>query len=103
MVNWPSKRAMESPEKATRMMPSSGWVTCGPGTSLKMVTVPGIVTVSGAGKKGGWRGDCAEPENTASPKVKIPESAATSQYPLPSGVGVMPTIGLFSVRLPVDP
>lgn len=34
-----------------------------------------------------------EPRNTASPKAKIPPSAATSQYPLLEGVDAMPTTG----------
>ena len=45
----------------------------------------------------------AEPWNRASPKEKIPPSAATSHYPLPVGVGAIPTIGLLSRMLPVEP
>ena len=45
----------------------------------------------------------AEPSKPASPKVKMPPSAATSQYPLPSGVAAMPTIGALSTMLPVLP
>ena len=33
----------------------------------------------------------------------MPPSEATSQYPLPSGVEAMPTTGLLSAMLPVDP
>ena len=39
----------------------------------------------------------------ASPKVKIPPSEATSQYPRPSGVEAIPTIGLLRRTLPVEP
>src|SRR5438270_840181 len=35
----------------------------------------------------------ADPSNVPSPKVKIPPSRATSQYPWPDGVVAMPTIG----------
>src|SRR4051794_8198591 len=45
----------------------------------------------------------AEPRNGASPKVKRPPSAAASQYPPPSGVLAMPTIGEFSFISPVEP
>jgi hypothetical protein len=44
-----------------------------------------------------------EPRNRASPKEKIPPSDATSQYPRPVGVGVIPTIGWFSRLPPIDP
>src|ERR1700722_6891917 len=37
-----------------------------------------------------------DPANAASPKVKTPPSAPTSQYPPPSGVAAMPTIGALS-------
>ena len=33
----------------------------------------------------------------------MPPSEATSQYPALSGVAAMPTTGLFSVMLPVEP
>ena len=33
----------------------------------------------------------------------MPPSEATSQYPSPSGVAAMPTIGLFSGWPPIDP
>ena len=33
----------------------------------------------------------------------MPPSDATSQYPPPSGVGAMPTIGLLSGMPPVEP
>ena len=39
----------------------------------------------------------------ASPKLKMPPSEATSQYPPPSGVAAMPTIGAFSGLPPCDP
>jgi hypothetical protein len=45
----------------------------------------------------------AVPENCASPNVKMPPSLATNQYPLPSGVGAIPAMGLFRWREPVDP
>jgi hypothetical protein len=44
-----------------------------------------------------------DPENGASPKLKMPPSDAVSQYPLPSGVAAIPTIGLFNTIDPVDP
>ena len=44
-----------------------------------------------------------EPKNCASPKVKMPPSEATSQYPLVLGVAAMPTTGLLSVMPPVLP
>ncbi len=53
----------------------------------------------------GWlrRTAPVEPKKRASPKVKIPPSDATSQYPAASGVKVMPTIGAFSRMPPSDP
>ncbi len=33
----------------------------------------------------------------------MPPSLATSQYPWPLGVACIPTIGAFSLRLPVEP
>src|SRR6185437_1824688 len=45
----------------------------------------------------------ADPKKDVSPKLKMPPSEATSQYPLPSGVHAIPTTGCFSCRLPVDP
>ncbi len=44
-----------------------------------------------------------EPKNWASPKVKMPPSEATSQYPRPSGVGAMPTMGRLRWMAPVEP
>src|SRR5882724_7266450 len=44
-----------------------------------------------------------EPKNAASPKEKIPPSDATSQYPRPDGVAVIPTIGRFNRTEPSDP
>ncbi len=44
-----------------------------------------------------------DPKKRASPKLKIPPSPATSQYPLPDGVAAMPTIGAFSGRPCIDP
>ena len=38
----------------------------------------------------------SEPWNPASPKLNTPPSAATSQYPRPSGVGAIPTTGALS-------
>src|SRR5437868_5041809 len=43
------------------------------------------------------------PLNGASPKVKIPPSAAASQYPWPVGEAAMPTIGWWSAMAPVEP
>ena len=37
-----------------------------------------------------------EPKNEASPKLKMPPSAATSQYPCPDGVAAMLTTGALS-------
>ena len=39
-----------------------------------------------------------EPKNRASPNAKIPPSDATNQYPLPVGVGAMPTIGAVQAQ-----
>ncbi len=44
-----------------------------------------------------------EPRKTASPKAKTPPSLATSQYPPPSDVAAMPTIGAFRWMPPVEP
>ena len=44
-----------------------------------------------------------EPWKAASPKLKIPPSEATSQYPSPSAVAAMPTIGLFRGWPPMEP
>src|SRR5581483_2341780 len=44
-----------------------------------------------------------EPKKVASPKAKIPPSEATSQYPFPVRVGVMPTIGWLSGLPPIEP
>ena len=44
-----------------------------------------------------------DPKKPASPKVKIPPSLATSQYPLPSDVAAIPTMGLLSLIDPVEP
>src|SRR6516165_5963429 len=44
-----------------------------------------------------------DPKNAADPKLKIPPSAATSQYPRPSGVDAIPTIGDTSGSPPIDP
>lgn len=33
----------------------------------------------------------------------MPPSAATSQYPAPSGVDAMPTMGWFNGRPPIEP
>ena len=43
-----------------------------------------------------------EPWNSA-PKAKTPPSAATSQYPVPSGSAAMATIGWFRRMSPVEP
>ena len=56
-----------------------------------------------AGKSGGCSGDCALPAKAASPKLKTPASWPTNQYPLPSGVAAMPTMGSFSGMPPVEP
>jgi hypothetical protein len=39
-----------------------------------------------------------DPKKVASPKLKMPPSDATSQYPSPDGVAAIPTIGALSVR-----
>jgi hypothetical protein len=44
-----------------------------------------------------------EPWKRASPKVKMPPSDATSQYPRPVGVVAMSTIGRLSGRAPCEP
>jgi len=44
-----------------------------------------------------------DPKNVASPKLKTPPSAATSQYPLPVGDAAMPTTGAFNRVPPMDP
>ncbi len=44
-----------------------------------------------------------DPWKSASPKAKMPPSAATSQYPPPPGVAAMPTIGWFSGVPPIEP
>ena len=75
----------------------------GPGTTFMIVTTGGMGVDSGLGKRGGWSGDCALPEKPASPKSKTPASWPTIQYPFPSGVGVMATIGSLRLMLPVDP
>ena len=44
-----------------------------------------------------------KPLNAASPKLNMPPSDATSQYPPPSGVGAMPTMGELRWMAPVEP
>ena len=44
-----------------------------------------------------------DPRKVASPKAKIPPSEATSQYPPPSRVVVIATMGRSSGRPPIDP
>ena len=44
-----------------------------------------------------------DPKKRAEPNENTPPSSATNQYPLPSGVGVMPTTGRFSRIPPVEP
>ena len=44
-----------------------------------------------------------EPTNAASPNAKMPPSLATSQYPPPSDVAAMPTIGALRWSPPVEP
>ena len=44
-----------------------------------------------------------EPSKTAVPKLKMPPSLATSQYPFPSGVATIATTGALRWMLPVDP
>ena len=48
-------------------------------------------------------GERTEPWKVASPKVKIPPSDATNQYPPPSPVAAIPTIGSFNRNDPVEP
>jgi hypothetical protein len=44
-----------------------------------------------------------EPSKRASPKVNTPPSEAVNQYPLPSAVAAMPTMGWLRWRPPMDP
>jgi hypothetical protein len=44
-----------------------------------------------------------EPNKPALPKAKMPPSEAVSQYPLPSGVAAIPTIGRFRGCPPSEP
>ena len=37
-----------------------------------------------------------DPKKEASPKLKMPPSEATSQYPCPDGVAASPTMGALS-------
>ena len=41
--------------------------------------------------------------NGASPKAKMPPSAAASQYPLPEGVAAIATTGALRGVPPIDP
>ena len=45
----------------------------------------------------------ADPSKAAEPKLKMPPSAATSQYPAPPGPGAMPSMGSLSRMEPVEP
>ena len=45
----------------------------------------------------------ADPSKAAVPKLKMPPSAATSQYPPPPGPGAMPSMGSLSRMEPVEP
>ena len=45
----------------------------------------------------------ADPSKAAEPKLKIPPSAATSQYPPPAGPAAMPSMGSLRWMEPVDP
>src|ERR1700685_4160951 len=44
-----------------------------------------------------------DPRKVAFPKENTPPSEATNQYPPPSGVAAMPTMGLLSAMPPVEP
>ena len=44
-----------------------------------------------------------EPRKGASPKLKMPPSDATSQYPLPSGVAATATTAALSGLPPMEP
>jgi hypothetical protein len=44
-----------------------------------------------------------EPWKGALPKEKMPPSRATNQYPSPTGLAVMPTMGWLRRTLPVEP
>src|SRR5579872_173723 len=48
-------------------------------------------------------GGVALPKKGASPKLKMPPSEATNQYPPPSGVAAIPTIGWLRWIAPVEP
>ena len=45
----------------------------------------------------------SDPLKVASPKAKMPPSDATIQYPRPSWVGAMPTMGSFRWLPPMEP
>jgi hypothetical protein len=47
--------------------------------------------------------DAGVPKKPASPKVNIPASPATIQYPLPDGEAAIPTTGAFSFTAPIEP
>ena len=69
-------------------------VACGPGTSFMIATTGGIGFESGWGTGAGggviWR--CPK---GGVPEVEDPAVLAREPYPLPSGVGVIDTIGSF--------
>ena len=48
-----------------------------------------------------WPG--TDPRKVAFPKENTPPSEATNQYPPPSGVAAMPTMGVLSGMPPVEP
>jgi hypothetical protein len=49
------------------------------------------------------RGETADPKNWDEPNVKMPPSEATNRYPESDVFVSMPTTGLASWMLPVDP
>ncbi len=80
--------------------------------------IPGMPPGSGAIAGDAWPALCSQPTPTtgaldgppgeaprkgASPKLNTPPSFATSQYPLPPGVGDMPTMGMASGLPPIEP
>jgi hypothetical protein len=64
---------------------------------------PSGITAIGVGGGATGIAATAEPKNPEDPKSKTPPSDATNRDPVPAAFDSMPTIGLLSARLPVDP
>jgi len=60
------------------------------GPRLRRTQVNGVTDMPTMGALRGF--PAIEPADVASPRGKMPPSDATIQYPLPSGVGALPTI-----------